>query len=131
MKRDHEREAQVGLHYAVSIVLLLLVGVLGVLLLIEKAHGRDLTGQYANSPDHEWISTRHNKQGTPCCDIADGTRLEDVDWKSDGESYSVRIDGSWVRVPSDKVLTEPNKLGQAMVWIWHGTIMCFIPGAGI
>jgi hypothetical protein len=96
----------------------------------HAAHARDLTGQYANSPDHDWISSRKNKQGIPCCDIADGIRLTDVDWKSDGNTYSVRIDGAWVRIDPDRVLTEPNKIGQAMVWIWHGTVMCFIPGAG-
>lgn len=100
------------------------------MLFINSAGARDLDGQYANSPNHEWVSTRKNHNGVPCCDIADGHRLDDVDWKSDDDSYSVRIDGEWVKVDSDKVLTEPNKIGSAMVWIWHSQIMCFIPVAG-
>jgi hypothetical protein len=62
--------------------------------------------------------------------VADGHRLDDVDWRSDGDSYSVRIDGQWVKIDPDRVLSEPNVVGPAMVWIWRGTITCFIPGAG-
>lgn len=101
-----------------------------VVALVDSASSRDLEGKYANSPNSEWVKSRHNKQGTSCCEVADGHRLDDVDWKSDGDTYSVRIEGQWVKIPPDHVLTEPNVIGPAMVWIWNGVPLCFIPGAG-
>jgi hypothetical protein len=57
-----------------------------------------------------------------------------VDWDRDAEGYRVRIDGEWVRVPDDAVVTVPNRAGYPMVWPIAGeggtTIRCFMPGAG-
>ena len=59
-----------------------------------------------------------------------GKKLEDVDWKADGKTYSVRLDGRWVDVPEEAVLDGPNKEGQALVWTYNNRILCFMPGAG-
>lgn len=99
---------------------------------VVPAHGRDLTGQYAQSPNSEWIKSLRNKSGTPCCDVADGHRLEDVDWRGEPDgTYSVRIDGNWVKLSQDQILTEPNKIGVTMVWVYMGRVTCFLAGAGI
>ena len=71
-----------------------------------------------------------------CCDFADGRKVEDVDWDIDGPggTYRVRIDGKWVAVPPDAVVTEPNKYGAAVVWPYlvdgEPAVRCFMPGAG-
>jgi hypothetical protein len=46
----------------------------------------------------------------------------------------VRIDGEWVVVPDNAVITEPNRVGRTMVWpIRDGVgglyIRCFMPGS--
>lgn len=48
--------------------------------------------------------------------------------------YRVRIDGEWVNVPDEAVITEPNRIGRTMVWpIRDGVgglyIRCFMPGS--
>ena len=47
--------------------------------------------------------------------------------------YRVRLDGAWVDVPDEAVVTEPNRVGRAMVWpikSYMGvTIRCFMPGS--
>jgi hypothetical protein len=100
---------------------------------IPHAHGRD-NGQYAQvSPDiRDWVKSRRNKSGTPCCDSADGY---DAEWDNEGPggSYRVRIDGDWIVIPEEKVLDDiPNRLKVARVWYakFDGGvhIFCFIPG---
>lgn len=101
------------------------------LLFAGNAGARDLDGKYANSPLHDWVSNLKNPAGGLCCDMADGHRLEDVDWKGEPDgTYSVRIDGKWVKLDKDQIITEPNKMGTAMVWIYMGRITCFIAGSG-
>lgn len=100
------------------------------------ASARDLDGRYAqtNPQTRDWIRGLTNKQGVNCCDAADGTRLEDVDWEASDNGYRVRIDGDWIEVPPEAVIDEPNRLGPAMVWRgWiNGKpfVRCFLPGAG-
>lgn len=94
------------------------------------AQGRDLSGQYAESPLHDWFSHLKNANGGLCCDFSDGHRIEDVDWKGEADgTYSVRVNGEWVKLTKEQVVNEPNRLGQAVVWIWMGKITCFMPGA--
>lgn len=88
-------------------------------------------GRYAASSNSDWIRGLKNKSGMLCCDVADGRRLEDIDWRGEGDgTYSVRIDGTWIKLSADQILTEPNRMGVAMVWIFQGKITCFIPGSG-
>lgn len=115
-------------------------------------------GSMADSPLKPWFDRLASGKGL-CCSFADGVAIGDVDWDADGQGhYRVRIcarlpvkangvvDASrrawlscavktWVTVPDDAVITEPNKAGQAIVWPYvdaTGSLMirCFIPGPG-
>ena len=117
--------------WAVAVCLIALIFLIAGM---NRAHSRD-DGRYANSPLKPWFDSLKNKQSVPCCDTADGLRLEDVDWESTGKSYRVRINGQWYDVPDEAVLEQPNKLGPAVVWPTQTAsgkvqIRCFIAGAG-
>jgi hypothetical protein len=96
-------------------------------------HARD-RGQYANSnPEVKaWFEGLKSGKG-PCCSDADGTAVSDVDWQSGNGHYRVRLDGEWIDVPDEAVITEPNRVGRTMVWPIRGylglTIRCFMPGS--
>jgi hypothetical protein len=96
-------------------------------------HARD-RGQFANTnPELKaWFETLKSGKG-PCCSDADGTAVSDVDWQSGNGHYRVRLDGEWIDVPDEAVITEPNRIGRTMVWPLRGylglTIRCFMPGS--
>jgi len=90
-------------------------------------------GQYAANPEMKaWFDTLASRKG-PCCSDADGSAVSDVDWETHGGRYRVRIEGEWVDVPDEAVITEPNRIGRTMVWPIRGylglTIRCFMPGS--
>ncbi|WP_373852247.1 hypothetical protein [Bradyrhizobium sp.] len=99
---------------------------------MQIARARDPDGRYANSPLKEWFDGLRSGKG-PCCSDADGSAVSDVDWESKDGHYRVRLDGAWVDVPDEAVVTEPNRVGRAMVWpikSYMGvTIRCFMPGS--
>ena len=76
-------------------------------------HARDLDGRYAaqNPELHQWFEGLRSGKG-PCCSDADGSAVSDVDWETAGNHYRVRIDGAWVDVPDEAVITEPNRIGR-------------------
>ena len=113
-----------------------------ILISIEPAHAHDPTGFWAReyaagrSPGPEWWNGLAIGKGL-CCSFADGVRVEDVDWDTGGPDggYRVRLNGDWIIVPPDAVLTDPNRYGPAVVWPYKATddttqIRCFLPGAG-
>jgi len=91
-------------------------------------------GQFANSTPEmrAWFEGLRSAKG-PCCSDADGSAVSDVDWETHDGHYRVRIDGQWVDVPDEAVITEPNRIGRTMVWPIHGylgvTVRCFLPGS--
>jgi hypothetical protein len=95
---------------------------------------RDVDGRYAaqNPELHQWFEGLRSGKG-PCCSDADGASVADVDWETQDGHYRVRIDGEWVNVPDEAVITEPNRLGRTMVWPIRGylgiLIRCFMPGS--
>ena len=95
-------------------------------------HARDLAGRYANSPLKQWFDSLRSGKG-PCCSDADGSAVSDVDWETKAGHYRVRLEGEWLDVPDDAVITEPNRVGRTMVWPlrgWGGvSIRCFMPGS--
>jgi hypothetical protein len=101
----------------------------------QFAYARD-RGQYANATPElkAWFESLKSGKG-PCCSDADGTAISDADWESGGGHYRVRIEGEWVDVPDEAVITEPNRVGRTMVWPIRGylglTIRCFMPGSMI
>jgi hypothetical protein len=102
------------------------------LVAVQLAHARDPDGRYASSPLHAWFEQLASKKGR-CCSDADGRALSDVDWTSHDGHYRVQIDGEWVDVPDDALITEPNRAGPTMVWpTWldgHPQVRCFLPGS--
>jgi hypothetical protein len=111
---------------ACAVALLALVSGLG--------YARDPDGRYARSnPELKaWFDGLRSGKG-PCCSDADGTAVSDVDWESAAGHYRVRLDGEWVDVPDEAVITEPNRVGRTMVWPIRGylgvTVRCFMPGS--
>ena len=110
-----------------------IIGILAasVLLGIGFAQARD-DGRYAGSPMKPWFESLHNKVGVQCCAVADGMAVADVDWDTQNGHYRVRIDGQWVVVPDDRVVTQPNRTGRSMVWPQYidgkPIVRCFMPG---
>jgi hypothetical protein len=101
------------------------------LLEMESAVARD-DGRYAGSPLKQWFDSLKSAKG-PCCSVADGFTVSDPDWESKDGHYRVRLDGEWIDVPDDAVVTEPNRYGRTMVWPIQSptgkSIRCFMPGS--
>jgi len=89
-------------------------------------------GRYANSPLKSWFDQLKSGRGI-CCSDADGVAISDPDWESKDGHFRVRLDGEWIDVPPEAVITEPNRAGRTMVWPIRGvlgvTIRCFLPGS--
>jgi hypothetical protein len=112
---------------------LLTIGVAMLILALATHRGqaRD-DGRYAGSPLKPWFDSLKSGKG-PCCSDADGSAVSDVDWDSRDGHYRVRLEGEWIDVPEDAVITEPNRIGRTMVWPLRGylgvSIRCFMPGS--
>jgi hypothetical protein len=102
-------------------------------LMTSGVRARDLDGRFAASPLKPWFDSLRSGRG-PCCSDADGTAVSDPDWETKDGHYRVRIGGIWIVVPDDALITEPNRVGRAMVWpVYHdglpAVIRCFMPGS--
>ena len=110
-------------------VSLLCVGVASLPATLARDNGR-FAG--ADPEIKAWFDHLASGRG-PCCSDADGYALSDPDWESKDGHYRVRIDGQWIDVPDDAVITAPNRVGRTMVWPIRGylglTIRCFMPGS--
>src|SRR5262249_28364784 len=99
---------------------------------------RDPTGKWANDPLQPWFESLRNKLGLYCCAKADGHVLDDGEWDTKDNNYRVFVQGRWVVVPGDAVLSGPNKFGKAIVWFrnypWRlppdPPTLSFLPGWG-
>ena len=106
-----------------------------VLALMTPVLARD-NGQFSNVPPdvRAWFKTVRSKNGTLCCDIADGHR---TDYDMRASHYYVPIDGKWIQVPDDAVVENyGNPTGDAVVWYTESIkdavfIRCFVPGGGL
>jgi len=98
-------------------------------ILVTLAHARD-DGRYAQSPLKQWFDLLRSSKGA-CCSDADG---EETDFEMRDGAYWAPIDGVMTRVPPEALLTEPNKHGRAMKWLYFENgkkaFRCFIPWAG-
>ena len=120
--------------WSALLIICLAVLLLGVASRLGYAGDR---GQFANAnPElRAWFNGLKSQKG-PCCSDADGSAISDADWESGNGHYRVRIDGEWVNVPDEAIITEPNRIGRTMVWpIRDGVgglyIRCFMPGSMI
>src|SRR6185369_9564940 len=77
-----------------------------------NAMARD-DGRYAGSPLKSWFDSLRSGKG-PCC--------SDADCESKDGHYRVRLEGEWIDVPEDAVITEPNRAGRTMVWPMRGAL---------
>jgi hypothetical protein len=78
-----------------------------------------------------WFKSLTNIKGEVCCDVADGHRIEDPDWKVESAGYAVRVSRTWSPVDPAQVVKGTNRLGYAIVWLWpvgSSKIRCFMPG---
>jgi hypothetical protein len=92
----------------------------------------------ARAHDHQhpelksWYESLHSGNG-PCCDGSDAKRMDDADWEAKDGHYRVRIDGEWVDVPTEAVVSGSNLSGRTMVWPYylygHPKARCFMPGS--
>jgi len=107
------------------------VALVAAAVLVGNAMARD-DGRYAGSPLKPWFDTLKSSKGL-CCSDADGFAISDPDWESKDGHYRVRLEGEWIMVPDDAVITEPNRAGRTMVWPVKGSlgisIRCFLPGS--
>jgi hypothetical protein len=100
---------------------------------IANVTARDLDGRYANSPLKPWFDHLASGKGL-CCSMADGETVADPDWEAKDGHYRVWLDGGWIDVPDDALITEPNLFGRTMVWpVRHEGnsifIRCFMLGS--
>ena len=90
-------------------------------------------GQWNLDPEtSQWFRSLKNGNGTPCCDMTDGSRIEDPgDYiANDDGSYEVKVEGEWQHVEANRVLKGSNRVGYAILWRMPGpphTIWCFLP----
>ena len=80
----------------------------------------------------QWFKSLRNSHGESCCDSADGVRIEDPDWKENGDhSYEVFARGKWNQIPPDRVLQGSNRVGYPILWWppYRETPTCFLPGS--
>lgn len=132
----YRAHANAVLRRRITIGLLWLLGlILFGLVVARVAHARD-DGRFANSPLKPWFDKLASGKGL-CCSFADGVKIEDPDVDNQGPDsrFRVRLDGKWLVVPDDALITEPNKFGPAVVWPYQDAngmtqIRCFIPGSG-
>jgi hypothetical protein len=112
----------------VGVIIIVAIGALAV-----RAFARE-DGRYAQSPLKQWFDGLKSGKG-PCCSDADGYAVSDPDWETKGGHYRVRLEGDWIDVPDDAVITEPNRAGKTMVWPMfqngRAQIRCFMPGSMI
>jgi hypothetical protein len=125
-----------------ALAVLSVMVMIALLFSIRISPARDLDGRFANSPLKSWFDHLASGKGL-CCSFADGAVVDDPDWEvhsstggaePNGTHYRVRIEGEWIDVPDEAVITEPNRAGHTMVWPYYGDgkilyIRCFMPGS--
>lgn len=113
--------------------------------ILSAVSARDLDGRYAGSPWRAWFEAQlvpgGPDKGKSCCKTADGTSaIEDI---RDGQ-YWVTFEteaglAGPMPVPTEVVLTGPNKRGVPVVWYYFQSengktavkIRCYAPGTKV
>lgn len=101
------------------------------LLLMALAIDRARAHDHARPALTDWLKSLTNKNKALCCDGNDTDALED--WEAKNNRYRVKFRGQWFDVPDDAIVDEPNKSGDAMLWMNKGysgySVRCFMPGS--
>jgi hypothetical protein len=108
--------------------------IISLAMLIVDSEARDRAQSAKSTPEmKKWFDDLKSEIGS-CCADADGTALSDVDWESKNGHYRVRLNGQWIDVPDNALVTAPNLTGRTMVWPMPQyefdtiRIRCFLPG---
>jgi hypothetical protein len=131
---DPDRDANHGFVWLALGILSVFAVVVMLLFGASLVFARD-DGRFANSALHAWFDKLASGKGL-CCSVADGRTVDDPDVEMSGGHYRVRVDGQWLAVPDDALVTEPNKYGLAVVWPVIGAdgkmaVRCFLPASGV
>ena len=118
----------------VGLLIIAILAIFSIAATATPALARD-DGRYAGSALKSWFDQLASRKGL-CCSFADGWAIEDADWDVAGGHYRVRIEGQWVDVPDEALVTVPNRFGRAVVWPTRDEtgaigIRCFMPGSGV
>lgn len=102
------------------------------LCLITPSYSLD-SPKWGNNPElNNWFKSLRNKNDFPCCDYADGLKIEDPEYKENEDgTYEVYVHDKWRHVPIDRVINPPNRPVDYAI-VWHNatvdTPYCFMPG---
>lgn len=108
--------------------------ILAVLLVAISPAVARYNGQYAQADPliRQWFNSLQNQKGGMCCSMADGKSLDDPEWDLFAGHYRVRLDGVWLDVPEQAVVSGNNRIGRAIVWPvtveGKSQVRCFMPG---
>lgn len=89
-------------------------------------------GIWAQNDLSDWFRSLRSPSGFPCCDVADGAKVEDPDYRENEDgTYEVMAYGRWFHIPKEKIVTATNRIGYAILWgkPAQDLIYCFMPGA--
>ncbi len=126
---------------------LVVLALAALLLVLGLMEGHAIPGPkwaQADPATSDWFKSLHNDYGTSCCEMTDGNRVDDQEWRQDanGEDgeprYSVKLFGEWWPVDPKKVLHGQNRVGYAILWRPQvgapsngdpPAMYCFLPGS--
>ncbi len=81
----------------------------------DRGHSDDEVASSVKGPSKRAMEGRR-WTAKLCCPFADGHSISVVVDTKDGR-YRVRLNGEWIYVPESATVTEPNRLGPAVVWL--------------
>jgi hypothetical protein len=110
------------------------VAVIFLLTLIILAWHAAFAHDHARPELDGWFKSLQSTSKSPCCEMAEAMRLDDVDWETKDGHYRVRLESEWIDVPDSAVVEGPNRAGPTMVWPWRtdgklNKVRCFMPGS--
>lgn len=90
----------------------------------------------SNPELRSWFAQVRNPLGQVCCDETEVVRVQDYSWSAEARVWNVQADGVIYHVPPSRVVAEPNKAGQALIWFYpkgearsDATARCFLRGS--
>jgi hypothetical protein len=99
-----------------------------------------------DGPHKEWLESllrpdndrhperQHDRKSLFCCGEADIVKtkfkVENTGGRYPEDQWYAWLDGSWVRIPSEKILSEFAPNGEAFLFMLAGTIQCFVRPRG-
>jgi hypothetical protein len=103
-------------------------------------------GEWPDSPQKEWFEhlqrpdndkyPSRDQRSRYCCGAADVVKtkfkVESAGGPHPEDTWYAWLDGSWTRIPPDKIVKDHAPTGQPYLFLLAGTIQCFVrPKGGI